>query len=71
MGLQGAFAHSQWDGGRALLRGLCALIKQMMLFNYTSICEGPKLQSDDSFLSTFSYQVIGYGGKSSRTLDRA
>lgn len=23
--------------------GLCALIKQMMLFNYTSICEGPKL----------------------------
>jgi len=41
--LQGVFGHTWWDRGQALLRGLHALVKQMMLFEYVATCEGPKL----------------------------
>lgn len=40
---QGVFGHAPWRGRRALLRALRALIKQIMLFEYVSMCEGPEL----------------------------
>lgn len=40
---RGVFGRAWWGGGWALLRALRALIKQMTLFEYASVCEGPEL----------------------------